>query len=164
MNKFINKSLLLSWSSAERKKKILQKHLGVSQSEITSKTQKKNPNSEISSMFMSHEKGFLFVSYHGTTDPTARTGLQDLTGKRLVYFGLIAEVVFCFLLMNQIWTLVVYQFWSFCSSSLPYFFFVFCSLPSLSFTKSSDLVSSFISIDVFLSHTVFHYFEGLTLT
>lgn len=124
----------------------------------------KNPNSEISSMFMSHKKGFLFVSYHGTTDPTARTGLQDLTGKRLVYFGLIAEVVFCFLLMNQIWTPVVYQFWSFCSSSLPYFFFVFCSLPSLSFTKSSDLVSSFISIDVFLSHTVFHYFEGLTLT
>lgn len=110
------------------------------------------------------EEGFMFVSYHGTGDLTARTGLQELTGRRLLCFGLIAEVVSSLLLINEIWAPVAYQFWSFCNSSLPYFFFLLCSLPCLPFTKSSDLVSSFISIDVFLSHTAFHYFEGLTLT
>lgn len=97
------------------------------------------------------------------TDLTARAGLQELTGRRLAYFGPIAEVVFSLLLVNEIWTPVAYQFWSFCDSSLPYLFFLLCSLPCLSFTKSSDLVSSFISTYVFLSHTAFHYFEGLTL-
>lgn len=53
---------------------------------------------------------FVFVSYHGTGDLTARTGLQELTGRRLVYFGLIAEVVFSLLLINEIWTPVACKF------------------------------------------------------
>lgn len=53
---------------------------------------------------------FMFVSYHGTGDLTARTGLQELTGRRLAHSGLITEVVLSLLLINEIWTPVAYQF------------------------------------------------------
>lgn len=47
-------------------------------------TEKKKPSSKTSSMFMSQKEGFVFVSCHRTAEPTARTGLQELTGRRLL--------------------------------------------------------------------------------
>lgn len=126
-NEHIHKSLPLSCSSAERKQ--TNKTLKAPGSFLkwnNLQNMAKNPKNKTSSMFVLHKESFVLVSYHGTGDLTARTGVHELTGRKLVHFGLIAEVVFL-LLINEIWTPVAYQFWNFCNS-LPLFPPLFSSM------------------------------------